>query len=1501
MLRDQIKNLEVVSKKKIQPIKEKIEIYSNLNVPFPYISSKVTEENKLNEVLEEELNLVHSIWDDLGVTEEYRKVFESIVKELDEQTRKELFEFEITSLKKFSNSLYKLSKDINSRDKNVSQLRILGESLSDNKEKLSEKVLSEITQCIRNLRIQTINIVYHFNKIREISSYNLMAGKFNLEKLNKTYVYDKNYLIKMRYDLDFLKSSSLSEYFEFSDQSDPFFTRVSDNSTNPNKHHVSISPEMLNSIRECELHMINDVIFFQMQAKRMARNSKSPKFKIKYPLAQPVVLNKAKYNSSKTQTKHRPFSSSNDFNKIYEKSTDKYYKLFLTSKNENFMKTYQDRKINIDCKAKIEIADSKSQENKITSKILSSNERARSVTKNNKRKESKPKKMDYFNNVSANYNTNFSLHEQKKEISPKDKKIKIHIKENHSNKDNQTESIKNSKNQFKDDENFNKSNNNTNYNSGNNKVLPVNKESEIYNTNQINYDFENLEKASNNIKDSNYSQKSIKNFYFPDSRDERISQSKINNEKFEDFEDVIKEEADDKIEDEIFKYSKNGESISNQKNLKKNGFSYQQNSETEKGEIDILVEENGQEKNKKESFVDKSHSCKSKEIHDNKDNLISMISNKISEDDRDLEDEINYDLLIEEEIKEEKTKKVNNNILDDLKYEENHKDNYEEKIQAEKELESKMNTREVNQDYQIENDLNELNLQNKAIKIHKDHITENEKQSKQEPHSTSLIAKEKIIQDNSHAEVIINNSKINPVEKEPLSIGDDKKEERFISIIKDNQPEIHQENQFEIKEEKFIPDHFENKVEEERDLSVIDEIKNIQEEFNVIENKENQGYTQINDRIGNTTESVAKKIENDNSFSDCAHKNQDLPVFENNLQTDKSYERQLDQKIVEEKKIQELKDFKNDEYNKSPSKENEKENKNTDVMIDKIPPYKIVTINKDQEENKINNLEENPIENDKKNSKNSVELKEEILINSETPNNKVEGLIEKEKQDIFEESKKKITNVSVTINDKASEQDQQLSNYRENNTNLEPNIVYNVNLNLKEETPKNLNKDIFESFNIPKASIEEHRHDNRQIEVINPVNIHNQEELNDIKIQKIENKNLSFDKKEKIKETTEEKIHKIKNHEKSLHKIDSIEKVENEIMETIEEKKLKEIIEKNEEKLVVLKKEDLEEGFHNEIHEEVILDEIHEKIIEKVIQVEVDEENIEKVGLLNVQEERKEMLNPIESNSKSNDLDGPIPSPYIITYFSGDLENLNYIYPIYLLKVRDDLKASFKIENELNSYLTGFYPKILLAHKNNMMAGFCCVNYDASDDLNLRLNINHISTNLHDEFEPIANEFIKFIIQNIPCDEIRIGIYYELKNGNLEINPFIRDVFKNTLKFRWFKLENKSNNERIQILNYKCENKDLSNELRNKKTNSLKLDYFSVLKVEEIKDNKEITIEEISNNENKTIDEQKVNFCSLMFCLIELTKQNYELDNENFKKISSGQIEVILTIDFLIF
>lgn len=67
-----------------------------------------SERNKLinkSEEFGEEINMIQTLWEDLGVTHTYRLIFESITLDLDDSMKKDLLDFEINSLKKFSECL----------------------------------------------------------------------------------------------------------------------------------------------------------------------------------------------------------------------------------------------------------------------------------------------------------------------------------------------------------------------------------------------------------------------------------------------------------------------------------------------------------------------------------------------------------------------------------------------------------------------------------------------------------------------------------------------------------------------------------------------------------------------------------------------------------------------------------------------------------------------------------------------------------------------------------------------------------------------------------------------------------------------------------------------------------------------------------------------------------------------------------------------------------------------------------------------------------------------------------------------------------------------------------------------------------------------------------------------------------------------------------------------------------------------------------------------------
>lgn len=63
-------------------------------------------ENAVNDPFIEEYNTIVSLWEDLGVTDNYKAIFENLSRDIDPLMKKDLFESEITSLRKFSDLLF---------------------------------------------------------------------------------------------------------------------------------------------------------------------------------------------------------------------------------------------------------------------------------------------------------------------------------------------------------------------------------------------------------------------------------------------------------------------------------------------------------------------------------------------------------------------------------------------------------------------------------------------------------------------------------------------------------------------------------------------------------------------------------------------------------------------------------------------------------------------------------------------------------------------------------------------------------------------------------------------------------------------------------------------------------------------------------------------------------------------------------------------------------------------------------------------------------------------------------------------------------------------------------------------------------------------------------------------------------------------------------------------------------------------------------------------------
>ena len=246
------------------------------------------------DALKEEYKIIQKVWEDLGVTLKYRVQFNNYIKTISESSLKNIFHYEKYYLKRFKDSLVKLNKEIIARENNIRSLKkyifILQNSGNyfENEEDMKQKrskdsSISKIVLIIKSLRLNSVNVIKHFLKVREISTYYFSVKKIDMKAISEDYNYDENYLKKMKDDMTFLKEYQiLQKYFIVNNgEIDAFLTNFSpkNNSNenyskiNSNKVRIPVSDELNKFINHSRYILIQESFFDSMRNRGNQINS----------------------------------------------------------------------------------------------------------------------------------------------------------------------------------------------------------------------------------------------------------------------------------------------------------------------------------------------------------------------------------------------------------------------------------------------------------------------------------------------------------------------------------------------------------------------------------------------------------------------------------------------------------------------------------------------------------------------------------------------------------------------------------------------------------------------------------------------------------------------------------------------------------------------------------------------------------------------------------------------------------------------------------------------------------------------------------------------------------------------------------------------------------------------------------------------------------------------------------------------------------------------------
>ena len=207
---------------------------------------------------------IKSLWSMLGVTSSYKNIFDNVSLQLVPIYREGYYNYEIKQLMNLSTLINKTNKDIESREKIIQLIKKFDEyiKLEENSQNTTsipfDKLIADITKTLGDLRAISLSIVNSYTKIRKEISYDVLMNKHDLDNIVN---FNRQYLLQMKNDTDFLSKTSLKKYFTFANESDPFLTSIAISSVESNKYSLPIDSTMIENIKDCQYIMLQEMIY----------------------------------------------------------------------------------------------------------------------------------------------------------------------------------------------------------------------------------------------------------------------------------------------------------------------------------------------------------------------------------------------------------------------------------------------------------------------------------------------------------------------------------------------------------------------------------------------------------------------------------------------------------------------------------------------------------------------------------------------------------------------------------------------------------------------------------------------------------------------------------------------------------------------------------------------------------------------------------------------------------------------------------------------------------------------------------------------------------------------------------------------------------------------------------------------------------------------------------------------------------------------------------------
>ena len=218
---------------------------------------------------DENLIALKKSWNDLCILSSYRELFIAIYSQLSGEEKEQLYKKEMSELKNVDNDIKSLNDSIKQRNQILRDLyekNLELNKLKYNNKDISEDLLNDISALIQKLREMTVGVCSSMKKFKnDIYKINNIA-KYNISLLSSKYKFDKNYLIKMKGEISFLKEGRMRQFFNITDEASPFLLKASESLTNSDdkkRRIIPIKEEIRDKIYKCNYYIYQELIAYQ--------------------------------------------------------------------------------------------------------------------------------------------------------------------------------------------------------------------------------------------------------------------------------------------------------------------------------------------------------------------------------------------------------------------------------------------------------------------------------------------------------------------------------------------------------------------------------------------------------------------------------------------------------------------------------------------------------------------------------------------------------------------------------------------------------------------------------------------------------------------------------------------------------------------------------------------------------------------------------------------------------------------------------------------------------------------------------------------------------------------------------------------------------------------------------------------------------------------------------------------------------------------------------------